>query len=136
MSIEAGTYRARAIKGSDEYGKTQAGDTKMVVKLDLLDIGEQVTTYLYFSARARPYAEARLSEMGWDGTDSMDGLGSRECTARVTYEEYNGEQKMKVDVVTPGVGGIAKDQQLKPNAKAAFLAELAGKPAPAGGGLF
>ena len=133
--IDAGTYRARAVKGSEEYGETSSGDAKMAIKLELLDIGETVTTYLYFSTKARPYAEARLVEMGWDGTDSMDGLGSRECTARITHEEYpagSGTMKMKVDVVTQGQGGISEADKMSDRKKKAFLAKLAGKPEPGG----
>jgi hypothetical protein len=124
MSIPAGTYRALAVTGSDLYGHTQSGDEKMSVELELLDIGERVTVYLYFSEKAKPYAVEKLKAMGWDGSDSMESVGSKECTVRVKYEDYQGKQQMKADVVT---GGAGMGEQMKPSAKSAFLAKLAGK---------
>lgn len=134
MSIAAGTYRAQAVKGSEQYGRTQAGDEKMTVDVELLDIGEHATVFLTFGEKAQRYSMARLKEMGWDGTDSMVGLGSREFTARVKYETYNGEERMRVDVIVPGSGGIPDKDRLGERETRTFLAKLSGK--TVGNGLF
>lgn len=132
MTIEAGTYRGIAIKGSEVYGRTQAGDEKMTIDVDLVDIGETVTVFLTFGEKAKPYSVAKLKELGWDGTDSMAGLGSRDCTVKIKYETYNGEERMRADVVVPGSGGIKEKDRLKESETRTFLAKLAGKPAPTG----
>lgn len=134
MSIAAGTYRAQAVKGSEQYGRTQAGDEKMTVDVELLDIGETVTVFLTFGEKAKPYSVARLKELGWDGTDSMAGLGSRECTIKIKYETYNGEERMRADVVVPGSGGIPEKDRMGERETRTFLSKLAGK--PVGNGLF
>src|SRR4051794_9734304 len=48
MSIEAGVYRAQAVAGSEQYGQTSKGTDQIVINMDLLDVGEQVSVFLYF----------------------------------------------------------------------------------------
>lgn len=145
--IQAGTYRARAIAGSEQYGTTSNGNDQIVVLLDLPDIGEQVSTFLVFSEKAAPYSIERLRALGWGGADLSDlaGLGEAEVEVSVAYETYQGEEKMKVQVLTGG--GVTLKNKLDDRGKRAFAAKYAdlakattpkgaGAPAPTGGVKF
>ena len=109
MSIEAGTYRAVAVKGSEQYGQTTNGNDQIVITMDLPDIGEQVSVFLVFSDKAAPHSMKRLRLAGWQGDDlaNLDGLGSRECEVVVKYEDWQGQQKMKVEILAGGTVTLA-----------------------------
>jgi hypothetical protein len=121
--IAAGTYRAQAIAGSEQYGTTSNGNDQIVIDLDLLDVGERVSTFLVFSDKAAQYSIDRLRAAGWKGDDlsKLDGLGSVECEVEVKYEEYQGEQKMKVQIRTGGA--VKLKDQLDDKGKKAFAAK-------------
>lgn len=103
MTINAGTYRGRGVEGSEQYGTTRGGNDQVVVDLQL-ETGEVVSTFLYFSEAAAPHSIKRLRALGWDGDNLADlkGIGSRDVDVRVSYEEYEGKQQMRVEVVTGG----------------------------------
>ena len=136
--IAQGTYRAQAVEGSAQYGQTKTGTDQIIIDMDLIDIGERVSVFLYFSEKAAPHSMKRLRAAGWQGTNLADlsGLGSQECQVSVKYEEYQGEQKMKVEIVSGGTVTIqnAFDDKSK-KAFAAKYAELAKTTAPAGNGV-
>ena len=124
MSIPAGNYRAVAVAGSEQYGQTKNGNDQVVLSMTLLDIGEQVSVFLYFSDAAAPHSIKRLRRAGWSGDDlsSLVGLGSTECEVTVKYEEYNGEQKMRAEISSGGT--ITLETQLDDKAKKAFGAKF------------
>jgi hypothetical protein len=121
--IASGTYRARAIAGSEQYGTTSNGNDQIVIDLDLLDIGEKVSTFLVFSDKAASYSIDRLRAAGWTGDDlsKLEGLGGAECEVEVKYEDYQGEQKMKVQIRTGGA--VKLKDQLDDKGKKAFAAK-------------
>lgn len=123
MTIEAGTYRGRAIAGSEQYGTTSNGNDQIVIDLEL-DTGERVSTFLVFSQKAAKYSMDRLRALGWTGTDltNLAGIDTNEVQVEVRYEEYNGEEKMKVEIRT-GSGVVLKDK-MDDNAKKAFGAKF------------
>lgn len=122
--IAESTYRALAVKGSEQYGTTANGHDQIVVDFDLPDIGEKVSVFLFFSEKAAPYSIKKLRAAGWRGNDlsNLDGLGEQECVVRVSHETYNGEQKMKTDIVVGGT--ITLDRPLDDKGKKAFAARF------------
>ncbi len=135
MSIAEGTYRGRAVAGSEQYGTTSNGNDQIVLNLELIDLGETVSTFLFFSEKAAPHSMKRLRLLGWQGNDLADlsGIDANEVDVRVFYEEYQGEQKMKVEIVS---GCTVSIQQVDDNGKKAFAAKykaLAATTAPVNG---
>ncbi len=124
MSIAAGTYKAVAVAGSEQYGQTQNGNDQIVLTMELSDIGEQVSVFLYFSDAAAPHSIKRLRRAGWSGDDlsNLVGLGSTECEVVIKYEEYQGQQKMKAEIASGGT--ITLETQLDDKAKKAFGAKF------------
>lgn len=130
--IPAGIYSARGIAGSEQYGTTSNGNDQIVVDLTLLadadgrEVGEQVSVFLVFSDKAAPFSIERLRALGWTGTDlsQLDGIDRQEVQVQVKYEEYRGEQKMKVEILTGG-GRVALKNQLDASGKKAFAAKFA-----------
>lgn len=122
MSIEAGTYRGRGIAGSEQYGKTSNGNDQIVIDLEL-ESGERVSTFLVFSDKAAKYSMDRLRALGWKGNDLTDltGIDQNEVAVEVKYEEYQGEEKMKVQIRTGS--GVVLKETLDANAKKAFGAK-------------
>jgi hypothetical protein len=122
--IEAGTYRARAIKGSEQYGQTSNGNDQIVIDLDLLDLGEKISTFLVFTDKAAQWSLDRLRACGWTGDDlsNLDGIDANEVEVEVAYEMYKGEEKMKVQIRTSG-GAVKLKDQLDDKGKKAFAAK-------------
>ena len=122
--IAAGTYRGQAIKGSEQYGQTKNGNDQIVIDLNLLDIGEKVSTFLVFTDKAAEYSLDRLRACGWKGDDlsNLDGIDANEVEVEVKYEQYNGETKMKVQIITGG-GAVKLKDQLDDKGKKAFAAK-------------
>ncbi len=138
MSIQEGNYRARAIAGSEQFGQNEkTGTDQIVINFELLDIGEQVSVFLYFTDKAAPHSMKRLRAAGWTGADPSDlvGLGSCECEVKVFYEDYQGELKMKTEIVSGGTVVLAN--KLDDKGKKAFGAKfkaLAAQSIPAANG--
>lgn len=122
--IAAGNYRGRAIKGSEQYGQTSNGNDQIVIDLDLPDIGEKVSTFLVFTDKAAQYSLDRLRACGWKGDDlsNLDGIDANEVDVEVKYEMYQGQEKMKVQIVTGG-GAVKLKDQLDDKGKKAFAAK-------------
>lgn len=124
MSELNGTYRAKAVAGSEQYGTTSNNHDQIVLDFDLLDVGEKVSVFLVFSEKAAPHSIKRLRTAGWTGDDlsSLVGLGSRECEVRVFHEEYQGQMKMKTEIVSGGT--VTLKTQLDDKGKKAFGAKF------------
>lgn len=123
--IPEGNYRGKGIAGSEQYGETSNKNDQIVIELELLDLGEKVSTFLVFSDKAAPYALQRLRALGWTGDNLADlsGIDANEVDVRVFYEEYQGKTTMKVDIVT--AGGVVLASQLDDKGKKAFAAKYA-----------
>ena len=139
-NIQAGYYAARAIAGSEQYGLTPNGDEQIVLEVEVPALGRTLSTFLYFTDAAAPYALERLRACGWAGNDvrNLVGLDANEIQVQVRYEVYQGKERMKVEIATGGGGGkITLDKPLDDGRKAAFAARMkaliASSP-PAGGG--
>ena len=122
--IPAGVFRATALPESLQEGLTKTGTEQIVLKLYLEDLGETVTTFLYFSEKAAQYSVPKLKATGWDGSANYNGVGSKECEVEIKYEMYDGKEQMRVDIKDGG-GGITLDRPLQGTQKDAFRAKLA-----------
>ena len=123
--IPAGTYRGKAIAGTEQYGQTSNGNDQIVLDLILTDTGEKVSTFLVFSEKSAPYSIDRLRALGWKGADlsNLDGIDANEVDIEVKYELYQGDQKMKVQILTGG--GVVLKDKLDDKGKRAFAAKYA-----------
>jgi hypothetical protein len=136
--IPAGRYRGRGIAGSEQYGTTRNGNDQIVIDLDLLDIGERTSTFLVFSNDSAPYSIDRLRALGWSTNDltNLAGIDRNEVDVEVKYEMYQGEEKMKVQILTGG--GVVLKDKLDDKGKKAFAArykDLAASTTPAPGAV-
>lgn len=136
-AIQAGTYRARAVAGSEQYGTTANGHEQIGIDLELLDIGQTVTTILIFSEKSEKYSIDRLKALGWPGgVDDLRGIDANEVNVQIKYEVFEdretGEPKrvMKAEIVT---GGKFKFKaQMDDGQKRAFFSRLKGVAARTG----
>lgn len=140
--IPSGTYKGRAVADSAQYGHTKNGHEQIVIDLMVTvpmagDVEEEkrLSTFLVFSDAAAPYAVERLRACGWQGDDLTDlrGIDANEVDVTVKYEMYNGEEKLKVDILTGGGRVVVKDQ-MSESQKRAFAARLKGTVKATGGG--
>ncbi len=137
--IQAGTYTGRAVKGSEQYGEKN-GKPYMTVELTITELNRTLTTFLYFSEAAKPYAIDRLKALGCYGAanGNLDGIDANAVRVVVKYEKYQGEDQMKVDILTGG--SVRVDNPMDEKRKRSFLAEIAsalkaeGAKPPANGG--
>jgi hypothetical protein len=125
--IQAGTYSGRAIPGRTVIDQTEKGDMQVVVGLQLFTqddphVGD-VNAFLNFSEKAAPYSEEKLKALGYTGGDVETVKLPNEVSVEVSYEMYNGKEKMKVNINTFG-GAFKPRTQLDAKAKRAFLASL------------
>ena len=140
--IQAGKYKGKAT--SVEFAeKTFQGETKVtiVVALDAWmeysDASEPIELVWTgsFSEKAKDITIAQLKQLGFAGAaHEVTGVTladlKNEVDISVKYTEWQGEQQMRVSIVTPYVG--------KPASKSALstLAASLGGPAPAKRGAF
>jgi hypothetical protein len=123
--ISAGIYKGKGVAGSEQYGTTKNGHDQIVLDLDLTDIGERVSTFLVFSDAAAPYGIERLRALGWSGSDLSDltGIDLNEVDVEVKYEDWQGDMKMKVQILTGG-GRVVLKQTMTDKDKRAFGAKF------------
>ena len=120
-----GRYKAKYIPGSMQMGMSRGGHEQVAV--DLQTTQGVVTCFLMFSAAAKPYSESKLIALGWGGpgTPLDDASLDKEVDVDVSHEVYEGQSKMRVDIV--GSGGRAKMKtEMDPAQKASFLQRLTG----------
>ncbi len=126
--IAAGIYKARGMAGSEQYGTARTGTDQIVIDL-LVELGDgettRLSTVLYFSDAAAPYAIERLRALGWAGNDLLDlrDLNKNEVDVAIKYETFEGQQRMKVDIMT-GSGRLKLESPMGTREKAAFAARM------------
>ncbi len=110
--ITPGTYKGRGVAGSAQTGRSSNGTEQVAIDLEIPALGRTLTTFLYFSEDAAPYALDRLAALGWEESDdpTFPGIDKNEVDVRVWYDEYRGEEKLKVEIVTAGGRVIVKDR--------------------------
>ena len=133
--IPAGTYKGRGVAGSAQMGMTSTGTDQVAIDLEIPALGRVLTTFLFFSDGAKPYSIDRLLALGWDGSDdpSFVGIDANEVDVVVKYEDYKGEQKMKVEILTGGGGKVTLKDQMSETQKRGFMTALKTAAKQAGG---
>lgn len=125
MNIPAGHYQGRVVAGEGAFGETKKGDVEAVIPMVItggdLEAPERVTVRLYFSEKAEKYSVEKLRAIGWKGGDLTFVDCPNEVTVEIKYELYEGEERMKADIMT---GPVVKP--LEPARARAFSARLAG----------
>ncbi len=115
--IEPGIYKARGIEGSAQKGHTKKGIEQLALDLEIPELGRTLTTFLFFSDDAAPYALERLEALGWEPTDDprFPGISRNEVDVQIKYEMYDDgrgggpKETMKVDIMTAGGRVVLKD---------------------------
>lgn len=123
MSIPAGIHLCHGVAGSVQEGVSSQGTDFLAIKLRLDDLGEEVTTFLYFTEKTESWSLDRLKALGWDGKGdgNYNGIDSKQAECSVRFEQYNGKETMKVDIMTNS--GV-KVTPMEEKAKAGFRARL------------
>jgi hypothetical protein len=138
MSLQAGTYRARAVEA--ELGLAGNGTERVAVLFEVTEEGpyqgERITWYGYFTDGAFARTVESLRHAGWQGDDLADlsTVGSRDCAIVVDWETYDGREYLRVKWVNAGGGGLALKTRMDDAAKRAFAARMRGQVVAAGGG--
>jgi len=124
--IEEGVYKGRGIEGSAQQGVTSNGTEQVALDIEIPALGRAVTTFLYFSDNAAPYSLERLRALGWEGGDdpSFPGISKNEVDVSIKYENYQGEDKLKVEIVTGG-GRVVLKTPMSDQQRRGFMARLA-----------
>lgn len=149
MSIEPGTYPARAVASEVGYGESSNGNEQISVPFELLDgdgspTGKRITWIGTFASQASTdLALKSLKAAGWDGVPraELTGLGSKDCELVIDVERSDkGTVYPVVKYVNePGGGRFAFRKPLDAGGKARLFAKIkahqlanaSGAPAPA-----
>lgn len=136
--ITVGTYKARAVKGSEQYSPDKNGNLLLGLDLQIEGgdfEGASMTVTLSFSGKAGEYSMKKLRMLGWAGTDVTDlaGVDANAVDVRVYDEEFNGTSRRKMEI-TYGGGSFKFQNQCDDRQKKAFAQQLRGLAAsiPAG----
>lgn len=123
--LAAGVYKGRGVEGSAQHGHSKQGTEQVAIDIDLPEAGRQVTTFLFFSDNAAPYALERLRALGWDGSDDdrFPGISLNEVDVQIKYEMYEGKEQMKVDIVTGG-GRVVLKNTMSDQEKRGFMSRI------------
>lgn len=122
---QPGKYFARAIGA--EFGFTKNGSEQVAVLFETVN-GEQITWWGYFSEKATPHTLTALKRCGWDGADlaELTGLGEKEVELDVQWDEYQGQQNLRVKWINAANAPMLRDQ-MSPEQRAAFAARMKGQ---------
>ena len=126
MKIAEGIYKARGVEGSVQHGHTSKGTEQIALQLELLELGKMVTTFLYFSDDAAQFSLERLHALGWEGGEdpSFPGISRNEVDVQIRYENYQGKDQMRVEIMTGG-GRVTLKQAMNDQERRGFMNRLA-----------
>ena len=133
--IPAGTYKGRGVAGSAQLGMTRNGGDQVAIDVEIPSLGRTFTTFLFFSDAAKPFSIDRLRALGWDESSddpSFPGIDRNEVDVVVKYETYQGEEKLKVEILTGG-GKVTLKDTMTDGQKRSFMASLKTAAKQAGG---
>lgn len=102
--IPAGRYKARAVKGSEQYLLEDGKAARISILLDVPSLGKKVTVFLPITQQAYPFSFDKLRTLGWDGKsasdlESLETIDKNEVEVDIRYKSYQGKQHMNVDIV-------------------------------------
>ena len=134
MSIEAGTYKARAgAPETAQFGYTKNDNEQIAVVFTIVEgphEGHRITWFGNFSSeKSTEIAVKALRACGWAGNDMSDltGIDSLDVEIVVELEEYDGKTRTKVKWVNALGGGAVKLEKTMSDAqRRAFAARMRG----------
>lgn len=123
-----GTYNARVVGAL--LGETRSGKDQLELLWEVIDgpeEGAQISSQHYFSGGAKPITLEVMQHLGWTAGADLDSIRGT-CKISVYSEEYQGEIRQKVRVLTPRSGGFQTpdNKRKSPAAAKSFLARLTG----------
>lgn len=123
--VAAGFYKGRALAGSEQYGTTKQGTEQLAIDIAIPSVNMTLTTFLYFTKAAAPYALERLRACGWKGSDlaNLAGIEANEIDVQLRYETYDGKESLKCDIAIGG-GRVKLDAPMSEAQKRAFAARM------------
>lgn len=130
MDIRPGYYKARGVAGTDQFGYASGGGEQISLELDV-QLSDQetrrLTTILAFAGKAQEYSIERLKALGWDGSNSLNGIDRNEVDVEVKYEanpqKPQDPPQMRVEIKTNGGRFTFKKPMAEPE-KRGFLSNL------------
>ncbi len=136
MTIKEGFYRGRAV--TLQYGTNKnTGNEQIAVELEITSEGperyKRCTAFLYFTDDAATYAIEKLRALGWQGDDlaaltqpgtELPSFMPVECDIGIKYEEYQGKERMKVNIFTGPGKRVELENKLDDKGKRAFAAKF------------
>jgi hypothetical protein len=130
FKVPDGTYRARAVAGSEQLGFSSKGTEQIALVFALTGEGyedQQGTWFGYLSDAAAKYALASLRAAGWTGDDisetPLPGVGDVECEVVIENEEYEGKTRSKIQFVNR-VGGVVLKTPMTDAQRKSFAARM------------
>jgi len=140
--LKPGRYKARAVRGSEQYG--EAGDNatpQIAIDMQVPSLNRTLTTFLFFSSAAAPYSYERLRALGWEDSQGLENLAAidrNEVEVNVTTETYQGKLQVRCDIAT-GNGKVTLQKTVDKKSFAARVKAITGSggaapPLPVGGG--
>lgn len=133
--ILRGPHRAKAVRW--ELAKTNSGREQVAIQFLLIERGDYVTYYGFFTDAtiARTFESLRIC--GWTGDDltNLEGLDLNEVELEMKPEEYKGQLQNKVGFINRPGGGLrvtpmedAEKRAFAARMKAAAVASRTGMP--------
>jgi hypothetical protein len=130
--LQVGTWRCRAVNGSQQFGTASSGTEQIAVAIEFTDgpnKGRRTAWYGSFTEKTEDRTLEALRYLGWSNDDifAMEGLGSLEAEAVLEEETgQDGKTRVRVRWINRARGPSFKNpiagDQLK-----AFSARLKGK---------
>lgn len=110
--IKPGFYKARAVKGSEQFGVAETSSAQVGIDLTIYPPGRgerdafSMTTVLSFGGEAQKYSVDRLFALGWDGKDilKLDGIDRNEVDVEVFFDNFEGRARPRVEIRTQAMG--------------------------------
>lgn len=127
--LTAGVYKGRAMPETVKLGTTEKGHPQIGFMMQISKgAGHRdiVPMYLVFSDGPKgsaKYSLERLRALGWEGTDlrALQTIGRNYVDVRVDYEVFEGDEKLRVEIVT----GLRMDRPMNASMADGFAKQFA-----------
>jgi hypothetical protein len=134
-----GRYKGKAVApdasgAPHEFGKSRNNTPELLVHLYVPDLGRTFVSPLYFSADSASFSEDRLRALGCADITTLAGIDTNEVDIEIKYDFYNGDWKLKVQIISGG-GVFHTSNRMEGGGKefAANIQATLGRPVNLGG---
>ncbi len=130
--LQTGTFRIRAVPGSQDFGVSNAGNEQIAVAIEFLDgpnKGRRAVWYGSFTEKTEDRTLESLRYLGWSNDDLMNMAGLGEAEAEAVLEDevgQDGKSRIRVKWINR-VRGPAFKNRLDGGDLAAFSQRMKGK---------